>query len=580
MERVRGTRASKERTGLARPARAPDPNWPRLVRDPLAIFACVTLAACSLGSSDHDANLRKNAPSDPANGATSTPSENAPGTHDPQPLADPMTLVPAYTEYLGRLTGTNQSPLPSGMDGTDLGASFVRDGKLTFVFGDTLSQVNALKDVDTFAFADPVFPKSGIPSLAWGTTGTSPTPLRLPGVALGTYEVPVDGFALGDTTYLFFATKFDIATNRYGSSTLAKANKLSLDSLEVVHEVASLHFVNVSVLVEGNDAFVYGAGKEYRESAIYLAKVPLAQIGDRSAWRYRDATGAWVANEAAAAPVLPNAPSCVGELSVKKDPSHPLWVMTYGCGAEPRGVQLHVAASPEGPWSKAMRVFGPDDGYEKVMHAKESVVGHDDGLAPPGNEDDWGGEYGPYLVPSWFVQEGDAIGITYTLSSWVPYQVHLVRTWLVPQGMTKTKPNPGVGKPKTTLVNPSFATGDFTGWQVTGDSFVVFPHNGTNAVTSYTPAKGDATVGRLSQSFVVDATTSELDFKIHGGDGRVTLWRGNELLRSSRARRNNDVETEVHWNISNHRGETLRVVIEDDLTSTWGFVGARDFTLK
>jgi hypothetical protein len=555
------------------------------VRDPLAILACLTClggpAACSLGGSDYDASLRRNGPGDDSangGGATANPGEG-PEKHDPLPLADPMTLVPAYTEYLGRLTGTNQNPLPSGMDGTDLGASFVRDGKLTFVFGDTLTQVGALKDVDTFAFADPVFPKAGIPSLAWGTTGASPTPLRLPGVALGAYEVPVDGFAVGDTTYLFFATKFDIAANRYGSSTLAKANKLSLGSLQVVHEVPSLHFVNVSVLVEGNDAFIYGAGKEYRESAIYLAKVPLAQIGDRSAWRYRDAAGVYVANEAAAAPVFAG-PSCVGELSVKKDPSHALWVMTYGCGAEPRGVQLHVAASPEGPWSKAMRVFGPDDGYEKVMHAKESVVGHDDGLAPPGNEDDWGGEYGPYLVPSWFVQEGDAIGITYTLSSWVPYQVHLVRTWLVPQGSTKTKPNPGVGKPKTTLVNPSFATGDFSGWQVTGDAFVVFPLNGTNAVTSYTPAKGDATVGKLAQSFVVDATTSELDFKIHGGDGRVTLWRGNEVIRSSRARRNNDVETEVHWNISNYRGETLRVVIEDDLTSSWGFVSARDFTLK
>src|SRR5687767_15689424 len=111
MERVRWTRASNARTVVAPAKHTPDRNWPRLARDPLAIFACLALAACSLGGSDYDASLRRNGPDDPAAGGASTTSpENEPGKHDPQPLADPMTLVPAYTEYLGRLTGTNQNP--------------------------------------------------------------------------------------------------------------------------------------------------------------------------------------------------------------------------------------------------------------------------------------------------------------------------------------------------------------------------------------------------------------------------------------------------------------------------------------
>ncbi len=549
-----------------------------LVPDPLVFVAGLTLAACSIGP-EHDPDVLQSPDSErPAGPQPTSPATTPPEKPEATKIFDAMKLVPAYTEHLGQLTNTATTPLAAGMAGTDLGSSFVRDGKLVFLFGDTLIGDPALRDADTFAFADPN-PQAGVPALTWPTlNGSLPKTLKLPGIALGAYEVPVDGFALGADSYVFFATKFDIAANRYGSSTLARAKGLALESLEVVHEVPSAHFVNVSTLVEGSDIYIYGSGKEYRESQIYLAKVPATQIGDRFAWRYRDANGAWVESEASAAPVLPNAPACVGELSVKKHEKHALWFMTYGCGAEPRGVQLHISASPTGPWSKAFKIYGPE-GYERVMHAKESYVGHDDGLAPPGNEEDWGGEYGPYLVPSLFVEDGKSIGITYVLSSWVPYQVHLMRTWLVPEGTTKEKPNPGAGK-TSALVNPSFATGDFSGWQTSGDAFVVFPYNGTNAVSTYTPGKADAATGTLSQAFVVGETTTALEFRIHGGDGRVSLWRGNDRVRSSRARRNNDVETLVRWNLEEYRGETLRIVIEDDLTAPWGFVSARDFVFE
>lgn len=52
-------------------------------------------------------------------------------------------------------------------------------------------------------------------------------------------------------------------------------------------------------------------------------------------------------------------------------------------------------------------------------------------------------------------------------------------------------------------------------------------------------------------------------------------------MRSPRARRTAEgTETTVKWNIVDLRGETVTLVVEDDLTGAWGFVGARDFALQ
>jgi hypothetical protein len=170
------------------------------------------------------------------------------------------------------------------------------------------------------------------------------------------------------------------------------------------------------------------------------------------------------------------------------------------------------------------------------------------------------------------------------MSSWVPYQVHLMRTWLVPPGVSKDPPAKGAGFAKAKLVNGDFATGNLTGWLAGGDgaTFSVFTGaDGKKRVTTYTPAKGDAAAGTLAQSFVVDATTTSLSFVLHGGDARVVLKHGDEIVRLSHGRRSaTSEETDVKWNLVPYRGETVTLVIEDDLTGAWGFIGARDFVLQ
>ena len=62
-----------------------------------------------------------------------------------------MQLRRAYTEHLGRLTGTAASPFPAGVKGTDLGASFVQDGRVVFLFGDAMSDDPRQADIDLAA---------------------------------------------------------------------------------------------------------------------------------------------------------------------------------------------------------------------------------------------------------------------------------------------------------------------------------------------------------------------------------------------------------------------------------------------
>lgn len=113
-----------------------------------------------------------------------------------------------------------------------------------------------------------------------------------------------------------------------------------------------------------------------------------------------------------------------------------------------------------------------------------------------------------------------------------------------------------------------------------GDAFVTFTGaDGKPRLTTYASPLGDGVVGTLSQAFTDDATTSTLSFFIHGGDAAVKLYRGSDVVRATRGRRTNAPETPVIWRLEELRGETVRLVVDDDLTGPWGFVGVSGFTL-
>jgi hypothetical protein len=294
---------------------------------------------------------------------------------------------------------------------------------------------------------------------------------------------------------------------------------------------------------------------------------------------------------------------CVGELSVRKHPQLG-YLMLYNCGPEgtaPRGIHLRAADNPWGPWDPPTTIFDPftDHGYGYFMHLPPGDVGYDDGLAEPGIQrnlqmegcrgDAWregcgGGEYGPYLVPQWFSTTADGgYSIIYTMSSWVPYQAHLMRTVLARRDDPRPQPPPpsGVGLPPARLDNPSFELG-LQGWHGLGDPFVTFRgEDGRFRMTTFTPSKGDAAMGALFQDFTVDANTRAIRFLVHGGDGTVRLHRGEEIVRETRGRSGhaprNTPDTRVCWNLADYAGDSLRIAIFDDKTAPWGFIGATGF---
>ncbi|HVH44576.1 MAG TPA: DUF4185 domain-containing protein [Labilithrix sp.] len=497
-------------------------------------------------------------------------------------------LRKVHTEHLGQLTTTVHNPSEKvGIIGTDLGSTFERDGKLVFVFGDSWTPGAKRQDQDSLAWTtSTTIPTVGsLPKLTWITddAGQFVAP-RLPNVNLQGMNVPMEGVPVGPKTYVFFTAGFDGSSNTYSNSVLGEMDGLDVAGMKVAHNVASKKFINVSAVVEGTSAFIYGSG-DYRASPVYLAKVDVSKLADRSAWTYlQSGTGTsavFGSGEDSAQPIVPT--PCVGELSVRKWATIGLYFMTYNCG-KPNGIQLRWARAPEGPWSDAIVIFDHgktvDGGHEHFIHARESEAGHDDGLSEPNRYEEWGGEYGPYLIPRYFSEEpGAVLSLVYTLSSWNPYQAHLMKTRIAIASNPIVPEVRGINLPKAAIVNADFANG-LTGWSTSGDPFVVFDGpGGKKHVTTYGSEKGDATVGKLWQEFTVDATTSELRFSVHGGDARVLLMRGDEIIRSTQARRSNDQIVPVVWTLTRLRGEKVRLVIEDSLTGGWGFVSASGFEL-
>ena len=154
------------------------------------------------------------------------------------------------------------------------------------------------------------------------------------------------------------------------------------------------------------------------------------------------------------------------------------------------------------------------------------------------------------------------------------------------------------------LVNAQFADG-LRGWDTTGDgaSFNVFddynysttpdalnsgdPRYGRRrSVSSYVyslsgAAFGSASKGSLSQSFVVPKDAVALRFNVHGGrGGRVVLSEGTRALYTVTGNNDDSVKVTVSWSLEAHRGKSLRLALEDEVTTlSYGYVGSSGFDL-
>ncbi|MGY5851422.1 DUF4185 domain-containing protein [Salegentibacter sp. F14] len=338
----------------------------------------------------------------------------------------------------------NQTFTRYGLRATDLGVPF-QYGDTTFIlFGDTWGSKGGLPNV--MAFTDDSDPEDGLSLDFIEDDDGLYHSLHIPGISQKEFEVPTEGVMVNDQMYIYHTTDHT-PQEVMGRSVLARAKDDGGKTFEYLYNFSTRKFINISIVQdntsnwellpaesEEDGLIIFGTGK-YRESHVYMAYQPAAEIEDASAIRYfagMDETGnpLWAEEEAAAVPVFGMDNPCVGEFSVSYNKFIDKWVMLYNCN-NPRGINLRTADTPWGSWSEPQIVFHPweDKGYCNFMHVSWQEQNCDN-LHDQGRENVWGGEYGPYQFEHFATGGQGYTRIYFTMSTWNPYTVVLMKMGL------------------------------------------------------------------------------------------------------------------------------------------------------
>jgi hypothetical protein len=352
-----------------------------------------------------------------------------------------LVYVPNSTKKICQLTGDfdrgtgkptlSQTGKRFGVVATDLGSSFEHKEKLYFLFGDTWGRPG---DCDVLAWTKSTGPEKIVLDFFKAEDGKW-LPLTVPGIKQGAFEIPSGGISVAGTMYVVFTT--DHSDKKVmGRSVLASSHDDGR-TFKMLYELSRTKFINVSFWSAGDWLYIFGSG-EYRKSSVCLARVKPADLGNRSRLRYfsgmgKDGQPHWSAKEAAAVYLFHH--DVVGEFSIAYLEPVKRCVMLYNAD-KPRGITLRSAPAPWGPWSEGTIVFDPwrDHGYGHFMHISTKFKTNGDRLGDPKREEEWGGEYGPYLMSRFTTGADGRCRIVYTMSTWNPYQVVVMQSDLKLKG--------------------------------------------------------------------------------------------------------------------------------------------------
>jgi hypothetical protein len=333
----------------------------------------------------------------------------------------------------------NRTESRFGLRGVDLGASFEHKGKLVVLFGDTWpvgpNTPDRPVDGDSIAFSRDRNPDDGLTLDFVKADDGKYKAVQIPGVSLAGFEVPNGGFSAGGHMYAFYTTDHSPspAGEIMGRSVLARSDDGRKWSL--VYSLSSDKFINVAPAVvdaartpglpfsRGKVLLMWAGGREYRRSSPCLAAVPLDRVEDHSAIRYWAGPGQWSEEESKARPVVEHPE--IGEISVTWCAPLERWLMLYN-GGHPRGILMRTAKEAVGPWSEPTVLFDPNQGYGKFMHISWRTRKADE-VHDPGRENEFGGEYGPYLIDRFTRKTAGGARIYFLMSTWNPYAVVLMR---------------------------------------------------------------------------------------------------------------------------------------------------------
>ena len=380
--------------------------------------------------------------------------------------------VSQLTGDIDRETGQktlNETGSRFGIYGTDLGVSFLHDGKLYFLFGDT-NRTKGKPGLPATAMPGEDFNESitDYDSIAYTTSDHAFEGIKLlfnsdfphlDYVDQMTGEHPIEGISIGEYMYVFFTT--DLFPETFLSPTrsiLARSNDGGIHFGKPLYTLSTDKFIHVSAQVidnhvlqglpekAGEGLLIWGTG-EHRKSDIYLAYIPLAEINNRSSLRFFSGIAdeeedhlqpIWTSDESMAKPLFPT--GCAAEISVRWNYYLEKWIMLYNCElCNTRGVIVRLADTPWGPWSAPKIIFDPEDGYGKFIHEPGK-----DNLNDPTRDghEDKGHEYGPYqMAPYSTGIKGRYTKIYFTMSTWNPYQV-MQMSAIIPSKEEERDPQP------------------------------------------------------------------------------------------------------------------------------------------
>jgi uncharacterized protein DUF4185 len=358
-----------------------------------------------------------------------------------------------YDPELKRYTA-NRTESSYGLRGTDLGNSFEHNGKIFFLFGDSIPthphEIYRPPAGDAIGFTTTMSPGNCLPlKFVTAPDGDYLSP-SVPGISLAGYEVPTHGFSLHGSMYVFFTTGHT-QTVGMGRSILARSD----DEGQTFHHLYDLSdrlsegkFINVATAIarningipERDILLLWGSGK-YRGSNPYLAYLPLDDVETRSALRYYAGKKAhhpiWSPHETDAVPLFQH--PCIGELSVTWNPFLHNWLMLYN-GHKPDGINFHVASAPWGDWSDPDVLFDPykDSGYCNFIYLPpipELPATHcphlSDEMFGRSRLGERGDAYGPYVIsPYTQGEDSKRTTIYFLMSTWNPYNTVLMKSTL------------------------------------------------------------------------------------------------------------------------------------------------------
>jgi len=346
------------------------------------------------------------------------------------------------------------------LQGTDLGYSFEHQGKIYFLFGDTVgARGAALDSIATVDIgSDAMDPAHGVKlDFLTQSPGLYLT-VQPPGISMGAFEVPTAGISLNGQMYVVVNTNHsdERQTDR---SVLTRVSfpmtPTGFQPLRTISQRPDGKFLKMSLHTQsgaipglpdgGPFVLIWGTG-QYRHSDAYLSIEPAAQFESGQGVLYFAGLDAaahprWEPRESAATPITSN--GTLGDVSVIWCQELKLWLMTYDSRAPAMaGIFLSYSATPWGPWSVPQLLFNArnDGALGRFIH--DPGITPDDGLAGPvigkGQKNPTavhGGAYAPYMVEHWTKVHGrstddSALDVYYVLSTWNPYVVILMTSRL------------------------------------------------------------------------------------------------------------------------------------------------------